>query len=81
MILMKSIAQELAPRGVRVNELALEATRTPINRAAWPTSAAYEALRRLVPSPKTWPPRPSGSRRTKATMSRSPAATVTVTLS
>jgi glucose 1-dehydrogenase len=49
MMLMKSIAQELAPRGIRVNGLAPGATRTPINKAAWSTPEAYAALMRLVP--------------------------------
>src|SRR6266700_3122984 len=49
MLLMKTIAQELAPRCIRVNGLAPGATRTPINTAAWSTPEAYEALMRLVP--------------------------------
>ena len=49
MMLMKTIAQELAPRGIRVNGLAPGATRTPINKAAWSTPEAYDALMRLVP--------------------------------
>ena len=49
MMLMKTIAQELAPRGIRVNGLAPGATRTPINTDAWSTPEAYEALMRLVP--------------------------------
>jgi glucose 1-dehydrogenase len=49
MMLMKTIAQELAPRGIRVNGLAPGATRTPINTAAWSTPDAYESLMRLVP--------------------------------
>ena len=49
MMLMKTIAQELAPRGIRVNGLAPGATRTPINTAAWSTREAYDALMRLVP--------------------------------
>ena len=49
MMLMKTIAQELAPRGIRVNGLAPGATRTPINTAAWSTPEAYHALMRLVP--------------------------------
>src|SRR5205823_4051830 len=49
MMLMKTIAQELAPHGIRVNGLAPGATRTPINTDAWSTPAAYEALMRLVP--------------------------------
>jgi glucose 1-dehydrogenase len=48
-MLMKTIAQELAPRGIRVNGIAPGATRTPINTAAWSTPEAYEALMRLVP--------------------------------
>jgi glucose 1-dehydrogenase len=49
MMLMKTIAQELAPRGIRVNGLAPGATRTPINTAAWSTPEAYASLMRLVP--------------------------------
>jgi glucose 1-dehydrogenase len=49
MMLMKSIAQELAPCGIRVNGIAPGATRTPINTAAWSTPEAYAALMRLVP--------------------------------
>ena len=49
MMLMRTIAQELAPRGIRVNGLAPGATRTPINMAAWSTPKAYDALMRLVP--------------------------------
>jgi glucose 1-dehydrogenase len=49
MMLMKTIAQELAPRGIRVNGVAPGATRTPINTAAWSTLEAYETLMRLVP--------------------------------
>ena len=39
-MLRKTIAQELAPRGIRVNGLAPGATRTPINTAAWSTPEA-----------------------------------------
>ena len=49
MMLMKSIAQELAPCGIRVNGIAPGATRTPINTEAWSTPEAYAALMRLVP--------------------------------
>jgi glucose 1-dehydrogenase len=48
-MLMKTTAQELAPRGIRVNGLAPGAIRTPINTATWSTPDAYEALMRLVP--------------------------------
>lgn len=49
MMLMKSMAQELAPRRIRVNAIAPGAIRTPINTAAWSTPAAYESLMTLVP--------------------------------
>jgi glucose 1-dehydrogenase len=49
MLLMKSIAQELAPHFIRVNSIAPGAIRTPINTAAWNTPAAYADLMTLVP--------------------------------
>ena len=49
MMLMKSIAQELAPHFIRVNAIAPGAIRTPINTAAWNTPAAYADLMTLVP--------------------------------
>jgi len=48
-LLMESIAQELAPHRIRANAIAPGATRTPINRAAWSTPEAYDALMKLVP--------------------------------
>ena len=49
MLLMKSMAQELAPLRIRVNSVGPGATRTPINRTAWSTPEAYAALMKLVP--------------------------------
>jgi len=49
MLMMKSIAQEVAPYRIRVNSIAPGAIRTPINTAAWNTPAAYDALMTLVP--------------------------------
>ena len=49
MLMMKSIAQEVAPHRIRVNGLAPGAVRTPINTAAWSTPEAYAALMKLVP--------------------------------
>jgi glucose 1-dehydrogenase len=49
MLLMKSLAQEVAPRRIRVNSIAPGAIRTPINTAAWSTREAYDALLTLIP--------------------------------
>ena len=49
MLMMKSIAQEVAPFRIRVNSIAPGAIRTPINREAWETPEAYEKLMELVP--------------------------------
>ncbi|MFD0895201.1 SDR family oxidoreductase [Luteolibacter ambystomatis] len=49
MLMMKSIAQEVAPWRIRVNSIAPGAIRTPINTAAWDTPEHYAALMKLVP--------------------------------
>ena len=49
MLMMKSLAQEVAPRRIRVNSIAPGAIRTPINRAAWDTEEALRRLLKLVP--------------------------------
>ena len=41
MLMMKSIAQEVAPYRIRVNSIGPGAIRTPINREAWDTPEAY----------------------------------------
>ena len=49
-LLMKSIAQEVAAYRIRVNSIAPGAAiRTPINTAAWQTPEAYDDLMKLVP--------------------------------
>jgi glucose 1-dehydrogenase len=49
MQLMKSMAQELAPKKIRVNSIAPGAIKTPINRDAWDTAEALNALLTLIP--------------------------------
>ncbi len=49
MLLMKSIAQEVAPWRIRVNSICPGAIRTPINRPAWESPKAYNDLMRLIP--------------------------------
>jgi glucose 1-dehydrogenase len=49
MMMMKSIAQEVAPYRIRVNSIAPGAVRTPINMEAWDTRDAYNDLMRLIP--------------------------------
>jgi glucose 1-dehydrogenase len=49
MLLMKSLAQEVAERRIRVNSIAPGAIRTPINAAAWDSPEAYRELMKLIP--------------------------------
>ncbi len=45
----RSLAQEVAADGIRVNAIAPGAIRTPINKEAWDSEAALEKLLRLIP--------------------------------
>ncbi len=49
MLMMKSIAQEVADNRIRVNSICPGAIRTPINTAAWDTPEHYESLMKLIP--------------------------------
>lgn len=49
MLLMKSLAQELAPHTIRVNSIGPGAIKTPINRSAWETPEAEKDLLKLIP--------------------------------
>ncbi|MGY1577238.1 SDR family oxidoreductase [Streptomyces sp. MN13] len=48
-MMMETLAQELAPKRIRVNAIAPGAIRTPINRSAWETPEAERDLLRLIP--------------------------------
>jgi glucose 1-dehydrogenase len=49
MMMMKSIAQEVAPQRIRVNSISPGAVRTPINMDAWSTRESYNSLMTLIP--------------------------------
>jgi len=49
MLMMKSLAQEVAPWRIRVNSICPGAIRTPINMEAWGTPDAYKDLLKLIP--------------------------------
>jgi glucose 1-dehydrogenase len=49
MLMMKSIAQEVAPYRIRVNSICPGAIRTPINMQAWETPEALRDLLKLIP--------------------------------
>ncbi len=49
MLMMKSIAQELAPQRIRVNSIAPGAIKTPINREVWEDREAEQKLLKLIP--------------------------------
>lgn len=49
MLMMKTIAQEFAPKKIRINSIAPGAIATPINHDAWDTSEHLQQLLRLIP--------------------------------
>jgi len=49
MMLMQTMAQELAAYHIRVNSIAPGAIKTPINRSAWQTPEAEQKLLQLIP--------------------------------
>jgi glucose 1-dehydrogenase len=72
-MMIQIIAQEVAPHHIRVNSIAPGAIRTPINKLAWDTPAAYNQLLELIPSKRIGEPeniaRQSGSPLTMPTPS------------
>lgn len=48
-MLMQTIAQEYGKQKIRVNSICPGAIKTPINKAAWDTEAAYNSLMELIP--------------------------------
>lgn len=49
MMMMKTIAQEYAPKKIRINSIAPGAIATPINHDAWDTSEHLQQLLKLIP--------------------------------
>jgi glucose 1-dehydrogenase len=49
MLMMRSIAQEVAPARIRVNSISPGAVRTPINRDSWESEDEHQKLLRLIP--------------------------------
>ena len=49
MLMMKTIAQEFAPKKIRINSIAPGAIATPINHDAWDTAEHLQNLLKLIP--------------------------------
>ncbi|MDX2046867.1 MAG: SDR family oxidoreductase [Chitinophagaceae bacterium] len=49
MLMMKTIAQEFAPKKIRINSIAPGAIATPINHDAWDTAEHLQELLKLIP--------------------------------
>lgn len=49
MLMMKTIAQEFAPKQIRINSIAPGAIATPINHSAWDTATHLQSLLKLIP--------------------------------
>ena len=56
-MLMKTMAQELAMKKIRINSISPGAIKTPINAAAWDTEVAEAALLKLIPYYRVGEPR------------------------
>ena len=60
MLLMKSIAQEVAALKIRVNSICPGAIRTPMNKSAWEDREAYDGLMTLIPHKRIGEPEEIG---------------------
>jgi glucose 1-dehydrogenase len=61
MLMMKSIAQEFAPKKIRINSICPGAIQTPINRSAWDTPQALQSLLTLIPYQRIGQPEDIGN--------------------
>jgi glucose 1-dehydrogenase len=48
-MMMQSMAQEMAPKKIRINSIAPGAIKTPINKSAWDTEESLKRLLTLIP--------------------------------
>jgi glucose 1-dehydrogenase len=60
MLLMRSMAQELAPQKIRINSICPGAIKTPINVNAWSSQEAEAELLRLIPYGRVGEPKDIG---------------------
>jgi glucose 1-dehydrogenase len=61
MLMMKSIAQEFAPKKIRINSICPGAIQTPINKSAWDTPEALNSLLTLIPYQRIGQPEDIGN--------------------
>jgi glucose 1-dehydrogenase len=61
MMMMKSIAQEYAPKKIRINSICPGAIQTPINKQAWDTPQALQSLLTLIPYQRIGQPEDIGN--------------------
>jgi glucose 1-dehydrogenase len=61
MLMMKSIAQEFAPKKIRINSICPGAIQTPINKSAWETPEALQSLLTLIPYQRIGQPEDIGN--------------------